>query len=63
MTDPTAPTCGAPDWEMVGRWLHLLPGAAGQSHEVIEGANHVIQEDASTRLVEIIHEFTKAGHR
>jgi haloalkane dehalogenase len=39
----------------------LVPGAAGQPHEVIEGANHFIQEDAPERLVQIIHEFTEAA--
>jgi haloalkane dehalogenase len=43
------------------KFQKLVPGAAGQPHEVIEGANHFIQEDAPERLVQIIHEFTEAA--
>lgn len=45
------------------KFQKLVPGAAGQPHEVIEGANHFIQEDAPERLVQIIHEFTEAAPR
>jgi haloalkane dehalogenase len=38
-----------------------IPGAAGQQHIEIEGANHFIQEDAPDQLVEIIDQFTKQG--
>lgn len=36
-----------------------VPGAQGQSHVVIEGANHFIQEDASDDLVRVIDEFVR----
>jgi haloalkane dehalogenase len=36
-----------------------VPGAAGLTHHVIEGANHFIQEDAPAELVTIIHNFAK----
>ena len=42
------------------RFQEVVPGAQGQPHEVIEGANHFIQEDASERLVEVLHAFTGA---
>ncbi len=36
-----------------------VPGAQGQPHRVIEGANHFIQEDAPDELVEIIDTFIR----
>lgn len=36
-----------------------VPGAAGQPHVVIEGANHFIQEDAPEELVRIIDAFVR----
>jgi haloalkane dehalogenase len=45
------------------KFQKLVPGAAGQPHEVIEGANHFIQEDAPGRLVTIIDEFARKAHR
>lgn len=42
------------------RFQEVVPGAQGQPHEVIEGANHFIQEDASERLIEVLHAFTGA---
>ncbi|MCB1005860.1 MAG: haloalkane dehalogenase [Acidimicrobiales bacterium] len=39
------------------RFQDVVPGAQGQPHEVIAGADHFIQEDASPRLVEILHSF------
>ena len=36
-----------------------VPGAAGLTHHVIEGANHFIQEDAPAELVTIIHNFAQ----
>ena len=38
-----------------------IPGAAGQPHRVIEGANHFIQEDAPDELVQIIDTFVRAN--
>lgn len=37
-----------------------VPGAQGQPHRVIEGANHFIQEDAPDELVAVIDEFVRA---
>jgi haloalkane dehalogenase len=37
-----------------------IPGAAGQPHRLIEGANHFVQEDAPMELVQIIDEFVTA---
>ena len=42
------------------KFQRVVPGAEGQPHEVVEGANHFIQEDASERLVEVLHAFTGA---
>lgn len=39
----------------------VVPGAEGQPHLEIEGANHFIQEDAPDELVEAIDAFTKAS--
>lgn len=36
-----------------------VPGAAGQPHHVIEGANHFLQEDAPEELVERIDAFVR----
>lgn len=38
---------------------NVVPGAAGQPHVVIDGANHFIQEDVPDALVEIIDGFTR----
>lgn len=38
-----------------------IPGAAGQPHRVIEGADHFIQEDAAAELVEILDAFAGPG--
>ena len=38
----------------------VVPGAAGQDHAVIDGANHFIQEDASDELVDRIDAFISA---
>jgi haloalkane dehalogenase len=38
-----------------------VPGAAGQAHRVIEGANHFIQEDEPDGLVDIIDAFVHEG--
>jgi haloalkane dehalogenase len=43
------------------KFQRKVPGAAGQPHRVIEGANHFIQEDAPDELVEIIDTFVRAG--
>ncbi|MFN8040915.1 MAG: haloalkane dehalogenase [Acidimicrobiales bacterium] len=43
------------------KFQEKVPGAQGQPHRVIEGANHFIQEDAPDELVEIIDAFTRAG--
>ncbi|MFN8050991.1 MAG: haloalkane dehalogenase [Acidimicrobiales bacterium] len=40
-----------------GKFQRVVPGAAGQPHRVIEGANHFIQEDAPDELVDIIDAF------
>lgn len=42
------------------KFQRKVPGAAGQPHRVIEGANHFIQEDAPDELVEILDAFTRA---
>lgn len=39
----------------------VIPGAAGQPHQVIDGANHFIQEDVPDALVEIIDRFVTEG--
>lgn len=39
------------------KFQRKVPGAAGQPHQVIDGANHFIQEDAPDALVEIIDRF------
>ena len=39
------------------KFQRLVPGAAGQPHQVIEGANHFIQEDVPDALVEILDRF------
>jgi haloalkane dehalogenase len=41
------------------KFQRLVPGAAGQAHRVIDGANHFIQEDAPDELVDIIDEFVR----
>jgi haloalkane dehalogenase len=43
------------------KFQRKVPGAQGQPHRVIEGANHFIQEDASDELVEILDAFTRTG--
>jgi len=43
------------------KFQRVVPGAAGQPHRVIEGANHFIQEDAPAELVEAIHAFVLAA--
>jgi len=45
------------------KFQKLVPGAAGQPHQVIDGANHFIQEDAPEELVEIIDAFVPRGSR
>jgi haloalkane dehalogenase len=42
------------------RFQREVPGAQGQPHLEIEGANHFIQEDASEELVAAIDAFVKA---
>ena len=42
------------------KFQRKVPGAAGQPHRVIEGANHFIQEDAPDELVEIIDSFARS---
>jgi haloalkane dehalogenase len=41
------------------KFQRLVPGAAGQPHRVIEGANHFIQEDAPAELVDVIDAFVR----
>ena len=41
------------------KFQEKVPGAQGQPHRVIEGANHFIQEDAPDELVEIIDGFIR----
>ena len=38
----------------------VVPGAAGQDHAMIEGANHFIQDDAPDELVERIDAFVRS---
>jgi len=38
----------------------VVPGATGQDHAMIEGANHFIQEDASDELVARIDDFIRS---
>jgi haloalkane dehalogenase len=38
---------------------HAVPGAAGISHPVIEGAGHFLQEDAGERLGAVVTEFIR----
>ncbi|MEZ5145182.1 MAG: haloalkane dehalogenase [Acidimicrobiales bacterium] len=45
------------------KFQEKVPGAQGQPHRVIEGANHFIQEDAPDELVEIIDAFTRSEDR
>ncbi|WP_203231393.1 hypothetical protein [Nocardioides caldifontis] len=35
----------------------LVPGASGLDHLVVTGAGHFLQEDAGTRLGEVVAEF------
>lgn len=42
------------------KFQRKVPGAQGQPHRVIEGANHFIQEDASDELVGILDAFTRS---
>ncbi|CAB4859997.1 unannotated protein [freshwater metagenome] len=42
------------------KFQKLVPGAQGQPHQVIDGANHFIQEDAPDELVAIIDAFINA---
>ena len=42
------------------KFQRKVPGAAGQPHQVIDGANHFIQEDAPDALVEILDRFIQA---
>lgn len=44
------------------KFQRVVPGAAHQDHQVIDGANHFIQEEVPDRLVEIIDAFTHQGH-
>jgi haloalkane dehalogenase len=37
-----------------------IPGAAGQPHAVIDGANHFIQEDRGPELAKLVNEFIAA---
>jgi haloalkane dehalogenase len=41
------------------KFQQMVPGAHGQPHRVIEGANHFIQEDAPNELVTIIDAFVR----
>jgi haloalkane dehalogenase len=43
------------------KFQRKVPGAAGQPHRVIEGANHFIQEDAPDELVEVLDAFARSG--
>ena len=43
------------------KFQRKVPGAEGQPHRVIDGANHFIQEDAPDELVAIIDAFVRAG--
>lgn len=45
------------------KFQEKVPGARGQPHRVIEGANHFIQEDAPGELVDIIDAFTRQESR
>jgi haloalkane dehalogenase len=38
----------------------VVPGAADQPHQVIDGANHFIQEDVPDALIEILDQFVRA---
>ncbi|MEC9465445.1 MAG: haloalkane dehalogenase [Myxococcota bacterium] len=42
-------------------FLKFVPGAQGQAHTVVKSAGHFIQEDASERLVDIVHAFIAAS--
>jgi len=39
----------------------LVPGAAGQAHQIIPGAGHFLQEDAGARLADILVAFSGTG--
>ena len=43
------------------KFQRVVPGAAGQAHQVIDGANHFIQEEAPDQLVATIDEFIHGG--
>jgi len=45
------------------KFQEVVPGAAGQAHRVIEGANHFIQEDAPDELVDLIDAFIPKGNQ
>jgi haloalkane dehalogenase len=38
----------------------LIPGARGQSHTVIEGGGHFVQEDRGRQLAEVVVQFVRA---
>lgn len=43
------------------RFIDTVPGAKGQSHCVIKGAGHFIQDDASDELSRVVIDFIKAN--
>jgi haloalkane dehalogenase len=63
-TKPFLTAFGDSDPVTAGRdvaWQERVPGAAGQPHVTIEGANHFIQEDRPERLVELMIAFIERG--
>lgn len=39
------------------KWINKVPGAQGQNHEQFENANHFIQDDIGTTMVDRTHQF------
>lgn len=61
---PLITAFGADDGLMAGldkEWQERVPGAQGQSHTIVEGGAHFIQEDKPEELVELLDQFIQAN--
>lgn len=44
-----------------GIFQHMIPGASGQNHTIIEGAGHFLQEEKGEELAEVVNQFIVAN--
>ena len=55
---------GADDELMAGLdkdWQERVPGAKGQTHTIVKGGAHFIQEDEPEKLAELLDQFIKSN--